>query len=134
MKKIIYILLLLIVPFSFLSGCSLFGESKKYYDMNQSFTYNDVEFKITNLREGQSFTTTTGSTETTENYFIFIDIWMKNNGKNAFDVRTSTFSIVIKETEQVISYYPGYTYLYPNNIVRAELNPTFSGSYSPYIW
>lgn len=130
MKKLVCLLILIFIPSIFFIGCDFLGDKKETYQINESFTYQDVKIKIYNLRESKSFITTTGSTETTENYFIFFDIDLENNGKKAFDVRTSTFSIVIKETEQVISYYAGYTYLYPNNVVRAELQPTFFGTYS----
>lgn len=130
MKKIFCGVIILFITCMCLTGCSFFGDKKEIYNMNETFTYKDVNFKISNFRESKSFTTTTGSTETTDNYFIFFDIYLENNGKESYDVRTSTFSIVVKETEQVISYYPGYTYLFPNNVVRAELQPTFSGTYS----
>lgn len=136
MKKIILFLACLLVCFNF-AGCSFLTNdgndkpNKNIVDKSSTITIEDVSFKVNSISDTQSFLMTTGNYETTENNFVLINLYVENNSQESINFSGDDFALIIESTNQVISYYAGYTYLLPDCIVKeSNLNPTFSGNYN----
>jgi|CZCB01.1.fsa_nt_gi hypothetical protein len=97
------------------------------YFINEPVVFNDITFEVVSYEITQAIPSTMGSPITTEDYFLYLQIKIKNTSANDYNCYTSNFKI---ETSEGLTYTSKDYMFMQNHMKNYKLGPKFERTFN----